>query len=212
MKSLKTFEDDLENLILLFPKNLKASFEELYEYKFDLSNSEITESIIQRMRVYAKCQNQIKKLLNKRYAAPASDFFVETVAFYIAAYLKSIKSLVEVHSERQIKPKHGFMRPDISLWVGDEVVGIIECKTQFGYNRDNWANQQIERKNRLAKTFPKAKAWLVVFSSSNWNGFHNDPLVNQEYFTLANIHMSGIRKGHEADVVLNPIENLLRQL
>jgi hypothetical protein len=212
MKTLNEFEDAIEAKLLSFPKKLESNLTKLEDYKFNLNKTEITEAIIQRMRVYSNAQSLIKVLLNKRYAAPASDFFVETVAFYVSAYLKSRNSAIEVHSERQIKPKRGFMRPDISLWIGDEVVGIIECKTQLGYNRDNWASQQIERKNKLNKVFPKAKAWLVVFSSSNWNGFEDDPLVNKEYFTLANIHMRGIEKGKEKDVILNTIENLLKQL
>jgi hypothetical protein len=212
MIKLLDIENSIEEKLLSFPNTIKNSLSQLEGFKFNLDSNEITESIINRMRVYSDCQTIIKNLLNKRYAAPASDFFVETVAFYVKAYLNSIKSKIEVHSERQIRPKRGAMRPDISLWIEDEVIGIIECKTQLGYNRQNWDNQHKNRKVRLKAEFPKAKAWLVVFSSSNWSGFEENPLVDKEYFTLANIHMSGIKKNEEKNVILNRVENLLKQL
>jgi len=45
---------------------------------------------------------------------------------------------LEVHSERQIIKKRGSIRPDISIWKKNEVISIIECKTQLGWNRNKW--------------------------------------------------------------------------
>ncbi len=104
----------------------------------NLEGTEVTKAVLWRMKAYSYVQNQIKDILSKRYAAPAADVFVETVLFYLKLYCKSLEDSIEVHSERQIKRKRGQIRPDISVWRNEEVLSIIECKTQLGWNRFNW--------------------------------------------------------------------------
>ena len=62
-------------------------------------------------------------------------------------------------SEKQIKPKLGAIRPDVLIWKGDEVVAIIECKTQLGWNRHKWESDFNEREKKLHKEFKNAKAY-----------------------------------------------------
>ena len=138
-----------------------------------LEKREITKAILLRMKAYYDTQNKIKEFLNKRYLPAASDFFVETITFYLKVIFDIKNVGLEVHSERQIRPKRGAIRPDISIWKNDEVVAIIECKTQLGWNRNKWEEDFQNRESKLKKEFPNANAFLVVMTSENWSGFPN---------------------------------------
>ena len=116
---------------------------------------------------------------------------------------------LEVHSERQVQRKRGSIRPDISIWKNDEVVAIIECKTQLGWNRDSWEKDFCERENKLKKLFPNASAYLIVMTSLNWSGFGNDKNVGRKYFCLYNVWPTDVDLNKLADYLLNPIEPII---
>jgi len=204
-----------------FSKNYKALSNELNKLsdniinhgKVDLNSNEISKAILVRLKYYYNHQNAIKKLLNKRYASPAADFFVETIAFYLNAVFKIYKMPLEVHSERQIKRKRNSIRPDISIWRDDtEVVAIIECKTQLGWNRHAWKSNFSERENKLKKEFPNASAFLIVLTSLNWPGFGEDKNVGKKYFCLSNVWPTDINIDKLDDYLLNPIEPIICNL
>jgi len=182
----------------------------LHNYSFDLSKIEVTEAILIRLKSYYQTQQKIKLFLNKRYLTAGADFFVESVLFFTKLFLKTSGSNLEVHSERQIKKEKNSIRPDISIWDGDEVVAIIECKTQLGWNRDNWENQFIERELKLKKDFPNAKSFLLVMTGSNWPGFIGNPNLNSSYFCI--LKDKWPIDYDDNSQILSPIEGLLNQL
>ncbi len=98
---------------------------------FSLDEKKITKAILLRMKYYYRTQQNIKTFLNKRTLPAASDFFVETILFYLKLYVDIKNYDLEVHSERHIIKKRGSIRPDISTWKNNEIVTIIECKTQL---------------------------------------------------------------------------------
>lgn len=49
----------------------------------DMDGNDISCAILLRLKSFYKSQDAIKKTLDKVYAAPAVDFFVETVLFYL---------------------------------------------------------------------------------------------------------------------------------
>lgn len=146
-----------------YNKSISDTFEKLkvaynnidQNYKFDLSNTEITEAILQRLKTYYVTQNNIKTFLDKRYLAAASDFFVESTLFFLKLYFKSKGGHLQAHSERQIKQTKNAIRSDISIWKENEVIAIIECKTQLGWNRHNWEQQYLDRDAKLKVDFPR---------------------------------------------------------
>jgi hypothetical protein len=164
---------------------LKKSFENyINNHDFDLNGHEITVSIIQRLKSYYELQESIKSLLQKRYAAPASDFFVETILFYLKIFLSKKMPHLQVYSEKSISKKRNSIRPDISIWHDDKVVSIIECKTQLGWDRSNWSKNFTEREELLKSQFPSSQAFLLVMTESNWEGFGSDTDLNVKYFSL----------------------------
>lgn len=208
------------NKLLELDKNYINSFNSIYEklqesyfeieksYQFDLCKTEITEAIIERLKVYYITQGKIKDFLNKRYLAAASDYFVETILFFLRLYLKQQDNGLVVHSERQIRKRKNAIRPDISIWKGDDVIAIIECKTQLGWNRDNWEQQYLDRHIKLKSEFPAAKSLLLVMTGVNWGGFGNHTDLSQNYFCLLKniwpIEFTG------SEQIMTPIEAMFR--
>ncbi len=154
------------------PTALEKSFASLVEQgPLPVEGIEVTRAILLRLAAYYEAQQRVKEFLGKRYAGPAADFFVETVAFYLRALVATHALDVEIASERQVRRSRGAMRPDISVWRGDRCLACIECKTQLGWNRHGWESQFLEREERLRADFTGASTFLVVLSAKNWPGF-----------------------------------------
>jgi len=150
----------------------------------DFDSTDISTCLIQRLKAYYQTQNNIKDFLNKRYAAPAADYFVESVLYFLKLVIEVTNSNLEAHSERQIKRKRNAIRPDISIWKNDEVVSIIECKTQLGWSRTTWQKDFENRQEKLNNDYPDADAFLLVMTGSNWGGFSEDHLNSGKYYCL----------------------------
>lgn len=195
-------------------KQLVSLYEEIKSNaSISLEGRNITKAILLRMKAYYNTQNKIKEFLNKRYLSAASDFFVEAIAFYLKLIFDKKGVDFEVHSERQIMPKRGAIRPDISAWENDKVVAIIECKTQLGWNRDKWEEDFKKRESKLKDKFPNAKAFLVVMTSENWSGFPDDnKRVGEQYFTLSSTWPTNIPDDKVDSVIMNPIEDLFKKI
>ena len=211
MNKLSEFDDKFNLSINDNYTQLIESYENIiHNYTFDLSKIEVTEAILIRLKSYYQTQEKIKLFLEKRYLTAGADFFVESVLFFTKLFLKTSGSALEVHSERQIKKERNSIRPDISIWKGDELVAIIECKTQLGWNRNNWENDFIERESKLKKDFPDAKSFLLVMTGSNWPGFIGNPNLNISYFCILKDIWPINYDNHSQ--ILSPIEGLLSQL
>ena len=196
-------------------KQLVSLYEEIKSNaSISLEKRDITKAILLRMKAYYDVQDKIKKFLNKRYLPAASDFFVETIVFYLKVILDIEDIGLEVHSERQIRQKKGTIRPDISVWKNNKVVVIVECKTQLGWNRDKWEEDFKKRESKLKKEFPNAKAFLVVMTSKNWPGFSVDnKRVGEQYFTLSSVWPKNIPLDKIDSVIVNPpIEDLFKKI
>ncbi len=195
-------------------KQLVSLYEEIKSNApISLEKREISKAILLRMKAYYDTQNKIKEFLNKRYVSAASDFFVETIVFYLKIIFDIKDVDLEVHSERQIRQKRGTIRPDISIWKNDEVVAIIECKTQLGWNRDKWEQDFRKRESKLKDEFPNAKAYLIVMTSENWSGFpDDDKKVGEQYFTLSSTWPTKISEDGIDSVIVNQIEDLFKKI
>lgn len=179
----------------------------------DLESLDLSNFIIQRMKSYYELQDSIKTLLNKKYSAPGADFFVESVVWAINMGLIHSGSQLKIHSEENIiKGKKG-IRPDISVWNKDELLSIIECKTQLGWNRVGWKKDFRERVKKLRESHPKAKAYLLVMTGNNWEGFSKKEANKNNYYCLLKDKWPtqvGGELGFEE--IFTPIEKLIKDL
>lgn len=211
MKNLAQIDNAYNESISETFEKLKSVYTDIEQnYTFDLTNTEITDAILQRLRTYYVTQNNIKTFLDKRYLAAASDFFVESTLFFLKLYFKSQGGNIQAHSERQIKPTKNAIRPDISIWKDNKVIAIIECKTQLGWNRNNWEQQYIDRDAKLKTDYPNAKSFLLVMTGLNWSGFGDNLKLNDSYFCLLNDIWPTTYSNRTQ--IFTPIEGLIKQL
>lgn len=209
---LKDFDTTYRDSIkLTFDKLVKVHKDIADNYKFDLTKTEITEAILDRLKNYFTTQDQTKTFLNKRYKAAGADYFVESVLFYLQLYFQSQGGHLQAHSERQLQRKRKSIRPDISVWRQDELIAIIECKTQLGWNRDKWEQDYLDREVKLKSDFPNAKSFLLVMTENNWGGFGNNINVGINYFSLLD-EPTWINLYTNTTQIRTPIEKLFMQL
>jgi hypothetical protein len=179
----------------------------------DMNGTDITHAILLRLKAFFQCQEKIKTHLGKVYAAPAADFFVETVCFFLKVVLERLAPSLSVASERNIVRRQGSMRPDISIWKNGEVVAAIECKTQLGWNRDKWRQDFELRESRLSADFPNARIFLLVMTGSNWPGFGDDKRVGNQFFVLLNkIWPNTFEPVAAVTTIVHPIEGLFQKI
>ena len=213
-KEIESVEREFCKYYSKLPLKLNLHYNKLLEqYKLKLNSNNITKAIILRLKTYYETQDEIVDFLNKRSVSPASDFFVETVIFYLKLLLEQRKIHLKAKSEVRFNTKNGYIKPDISIWKDDKVVAIIECKTNLGFRRNKWESDFKAREKEFKTAFPKAKAFLLVLSSKNWPGFDkNDKKTGQKYFALSNTSLRKIYDTPLDDVVENRIEKLFGQI
>jgi hypothetical protein len=179
----------------------------------NLKGKDITQAVLLRLKSFMWCQEQIKNELGKVYSAPAADFFVETICFFLKVALIKLDPTLTVFSEKNIVRRRGSMRPDISIWRGDSLVVAIECKTQLGWNRDGWLSDFEYRENKLSADFPSAKLLLLVMTGCNWGGFGDDIRVAQQFFVLLKeISPNRFEISLQEDLICHPIEILITEI
>jgi hypothetical protein len=197
--------------------NLATALQDSYEQMRALRTADIdfayTRAIANRLRAFYVMQSKTKYFLGKKVAQAGSDFFVETILFFLKLFNDVEGLSLEIASERTVQPKRSAMRPDISIWRGSELLAIIECKTQLGWSRHNWKSDFENREQKLKEVFPDAKMFLVVMSSCNWAGFGDDLKVGKQLFCLLNVWPTALSTPPTPDMLCTtPIENLLKQL
>lgn len=184
--SLK-FEDEyaqtLDNLALA----LERSYDQIKQTSKFSGNFDYSEAVATRLRAFYQSQLAIKSFLKKSVAQAGSDFFVETVIFFLRLFIDIENLDLDISSERQLERKRNSMRPDISIWRNNKLLAVIECKTQLGWHRQNWYDHFQYREQQLKEVFPEAEIFLVVMTSCNWGGFGDNSKVGKQLFCLSNL-------------------------
>jgi hypothetical protein len=193
---------------------LKSSYEQMKLLCSSNGNFDYSQAITNRLRAFYLLQSEMKDFLDKKVAQAGSDFFVETILFFLQLF-NDVKDLgLEIKSEQAIQRRRNALRPDITIWSGSELLAVIECKTQLGWHRHEWDIHFKDRENKIKEAFPKAQIFLVVMSGSNWPGFGNDPRVGKQLFCLlkSGIWPTYLSVKYDESVLENRIEKLFEQL
>lgn len=162
--------------LLNIQKNIVAQLE---AYHFDLSKSEITEAIIERMLSYWLFNvNNNKEILQRKTNPVAADFFTETCMLFLKSYYK--KNGYTVLSEKEVN-KNPIIRPDISIWKEEQLVAVIELKVSDGWKGKTIFSHLIEREKQIKNIYPNIYFGVLAF----WNFFDSSEVGwNQKYFGL----------------------------
>jgi hypothetical protein len=180
------FEDEYAHTLDNLASALQRSYEQIKQTSTFSNEFDYSQAIANRLRAFYCSQLAVKKFLNKEVAQAGSDFFVETVLFFLKLFNDLENLGLEIASERPLQRKRNTIRPDISVWRGDKLLAIIECKTQLGWHRQNWHEHFQYREQKLKDVSEEAKIFLVVMTSCNWGGFGNDSRVGEQLFCLLN--------------------------
>ena len=198
--------------------NLSSTLQNSYEHMKSLCKTDpdfsYTNAIANRIRAFYLMHWQTKTFLNKKVAQSGSDFFVETILFFLKLFNDVENLSLEISSERPIERKRKAMRPDISVWRGSDLLAVLECKTQLGWSRNHWRSDFENRGLKLKDVFPDAKMFLLVMSSCNWPGFGEDPKIGEQLFCLLN-NVWPTQLSHPPDQSMlypTPIEDLFKQI
>ena len=201
------------NALARLPDSLRLSFENLKALgPLPIEGKEVTASILRTLKIYYEVGDKVKVFLNKRQRAVTADFFVETLLFYLKAFIETHNLGLVASSEQNVKRQRGSLRPDISIWGAEKLVAVIECKTNLGWNRKGWKSDFLKREAEIHSDFPDAKCFLIVLTEVNWPGFDKDPKVGDQYFTLSKDWPPHVDLEHAEASIKNPIEPLLRHI
>jgi hypothetical protein len=174
------YTDALNNL----GADLENSYDSMKQQCASDKGFDYSQAVIVRLGAFYSMQSKVKDFLDKRVAQAGSDFFVETIIFFLRLF-NDVEGLgLEIKSEQTIERKRNAMRPDITIWHGEELLAVIECKTQLGWHRHNWGENFAYREKQMKRVFPKAQIFLVVMTSLNWPGFGSDERVGKQLFCL----------------------------
>lgn len=126
--SIADADKEYRDALIDLPKILSVSLHDLVlqgHLPVDKKKREVSKAIVLRMAAYYQMQAANKMILKKERAQQASDFFVETVIYYIRALCDTRHLQVDVRSEvgiKRLRRKKGAssqskLFPDISVWT-----------------------------------------------------------------------------------------------
>lgn len=168
--------------LLDIQRNIKHQLE---TYPFDLSKTEITNVIIERMYAFwfFNVKNN-KEILNRDINTTAADFFTESCLLYFKSYFEQ-RGGFTVFSEKKIYQSN--IRPDISIWKDSRLVAVIELKVSDGWKGKSMLPHLQEREQQIKNLEPTAHFSVLAF----WNFFDvSDSNWNSRYFGLLNFDKS----------------------
>ncbi len=211
----EVFTDAIKETAEALKKAEDAILLSIDERQIDLNGKDITCAVLLRMKAYIETQNKIKAILGRRYISPAADFFTETVTHFLKLSLKILlKDQLRVCSEVKLGKERNSLRPDVSVWKGEELVAVIECKTQNGWNRDDWLVDIEKREKVIKESHKNAEFFLVVLSSANWGGFpENDTRVGVNFNVFLKNGESLLRfTSDNTDAIQHPLEGVINKI
>jgi hypothetical protein len=197
--------------------DLKSHYEEVVKaLRTGYRENDITKAILTRMRAFYKAEDEEKRFLDYNIKQPAAYFFEKTVLFYTKAYVETMQEGYHVVSQESIRLKNGnSLRPDIIVKDKDKnIISVIECKTQFGWDRNSWETNFKEREKNLKEVKPGAKMFLLVLTGVNWdsNKFQELERYGKDYFCLTSCWPKDLSDPINDNQILTPIENLFKKL
>lgn len=145
----------------------------------------ISKAIVTRMFYAYKDSRAYNDKIGRIKKPAISDYFTESVAQYINAFLADLPG-VSLVMEESYKGK----RPDLMIKKNNRVEYIFELKTDMGYSRNDW--ERIYWNKVEIYGLPEERVYLLVLSSSNWSGFSGDKPF--QWISLSKEHPNNQKK------------------
>ena len=189
-------------------ENLQASFSELNDQQF-VDTCVATKFILSWMRDLKHYHREFGNLFNRRKRPAIADDFTASVAICLNEFLISRGYPGAVRSEETTHRHRNATRPDVSVRdSSDNLLATIECKTNFGWNRNGWQTDHEVRSETLRELCPDCTAYLCVLTQKNWDStdLQESEKFGTEWFCLCNESVGGLDAPVPESVILTPIE------
>ncbi len=198
MKSIDSQFTEHYRALLGIQRRIKSKLE---AYEFDLSGTEITKAIVNRMWAFWDFNvPKNKEILGREVNSTAADFFTETCLLFLKAVLG--QKGFEVFSEKKL-PDIG-KKPDVSIWKEGELCAVVELKVSDGWRGKAIMRHLEEREKLIKDAFPDVYFGVLAF----WNFFDaGSKEWNKKYFGLQQ-H----RSNHEHQPTDTSVEKLLWEI
>ena len=157
------------------------------DYAIDeITSTAMQAAICEYMDQSAGRARALSASLGRTKEPPMADVFTEATNMLVDAIVRSKRTDVKVFSEKNVKLKCGYRKPDVSIWKNDKLIGVVECKTCLGRRRDDWKNDYEKRVAELSELqLTESQIVLFVETEQTWQGFPaDDPRTLKTWFTL----------------------------
>jgi hypothetical protein len=168
-----------------------------------------TKFILAWMRQLGDFQTKFGKLFGRVKRPPKADEFTAAVAICLEQFLAARGLAGRVGSEETTHRVKGAKRPDVSVYsLSGDLVAVVECKTNLGWNRKKWKDQIEERTKQIHASCPGSEFYLCVLTRSNWHylEFECSPHCGKQWFCLSAVSVGRISDPVVDSDVLLPIE------
>jgi hypothetical protein len=207
--------DDYADILNGLAPALEASYVKMKISSFSFERHEYSAVLFNRLRAFYCAQETIKKFLGKRVAQAGADFFVEQVLFLLRLFNETEQLGFKISSELSIQRKRNAIRPDISIWKDENLLAVVECKTQLGWLRNHWQYHFEERERKLKEVFPESQFLVFVMTGCNWPGFGYQPEIpekRQFFCFFKDAWPAHLSKEFDYSLFESPIEDLLQRV
>lgn len=136
-----------------------------------------------RFRCLSEALGRIKEPSVSEIVTESITMFVDSVVRTPQLRSKNLSVL----SEKNVRLPSGESRkPDVSIWDGEKMKVVIECKTCLGRRRKEWMDDFQKRVQEFsALGVDKSSMLLFVGTDNTWKGFPpGDVRVRQTWFSL----------------------------
>lgn len=189
-------------------ERLHAAFCKISDQQFAESRL-ATKFILSWMRDLKHFHRNFGDLFNRRKRPPIADDFTASVAICLNEFLKSRGHSDCVRAEETTHRHRNATRPDISVRdLSDNLLATIECKTNFGWNRDGWQIDHEVRSETLRELCPDCTTYLCVLTQKNWDStdLQNSDKFGTEWYCLCNENVGKLETPIPDSAILTPIE------
>ena len=161
------------------------------EYSLDrIGVDELQTGLCEYMDSSASRSRALSEALGRTKEPPMADVFTEATNMLVDAMARSpgLSDLnIKVFSEKNLNlPRGGYLKPDVSIWKGDKLAAVVECKTSLGRRRQDWLMDYEKRAEDLSTLGLSSSAlFLLVETEQTWGGFPaSDTRTSTTWFTL----------------------------
>ena len=122
-----------------------------------------------------------------------SEIVTESITMFVDSIVRTpqLRSKnLHVFSEKNVKLPSGESRkPDVSIWDGQVMKVVIECKTCMGRRRKEWMEDFQKRIQEFSLLGVEESSMLLFVGTDNtWKGFPpDDPRIRKTWFSLCQV-------------------------